>query len=114
MLAPVTTRGHGPGGEMPEIERKFRLAAPPPRGLLRNGDGIDQGYIFTHPTELRLRRRGSEYYITVKGSGTLSRSEWETQIPREVFESLWPHTEGRRLEKVRYVVPTPHADLEID
>lgn len=99
---------------MPEIERKFRLPGPPPSELLRDGESIDQGYILTDPAELRLRRRGHEYYLTVKGSGSLTRSEWETTIPQHVFESLWPQTEGRRLEKIRYIVPMPPVTLEID
>jgi adenylate cyclase len=50
----------------------------------------------------------------VKGSGFMSRSEWETEIPTEVFTALWPKTEGRRVEKVRYEIAYSGVLLEVD
>ena len=33
---------------------------------------------------------------------------------REQLELLWPLTEGRRVEKVRYLVPTGSCEVEVD
>jgi CYTH domain-containing protein len=99
---------------VPEIERKFRLPALPSIDL-GAGEPIRQGYILNGATELRVRAKGaSRYYLTVKGEGTLSRSEWETEIPKDVFEALWPFTSRLRLVKTRYLVPHGTLTLEVD
>ena len=35
-------------------------------------------------------------------------------VPLEEAEALWPHTAGRRLEKVRYRVDVPGGVAEVD
>ena len=84
-----------------EVERKFLVAEMPPLdGAV--SEHIRQGY-FTVPedsVQVRLRQKGARFFLTVKGQGTLSRSEHETEIPAEVFERLWPATGARRLEKI--------------
>jgi CYTH domain-containing protein len=98
---------------MPEIEKKFRLRTMP--GIsLGPGTHILQGYVFTEGGELRVRKKGDCFFITVKGEGTLSRDEWEAPIPAWVFETIWPKTEGRRVEKIRYSVPHGGSTLEFD
>ena len=92
-----------------EIERKWVLPGPP-SVLKGKVEPIAQGYIFTDNGELRLRSKGSHYYLTVKGDGDIIRDEWEVEIPKWVFETLWPKTEGKRVEKVRYTL----GRLEID
>jgi adenylate cyclase len=98
---------------MPEIERKFRLRAMPGKSL-GPGTHISQGYLFIEGGELRVRKKGDRFFITVKGEGTLSRNEWETPIPAWVFETIWPNTDGRRVEKIRYSVPFSGLTLEFD
>ena len=98
---------------MPEIEKKFRLRAMP-RKLLSPGTHISQGYVFTEGGELRVRKKGDCFFITVKGEGTLSREEWETPIPGWVFETIWPKTEGRRVEKIRNSIAYNGLTLEVD
>jgi adenylate cyclase len=98
---------------MPEIEKKFRLRAMPGRSV-GAGTHISQGYVFTEGGELRVRKKGDCFFITVKGEGALSREEWETPIPAWVFETIWPKTEGRRVEKIRYSVPYSGSTLEFD
>ena len=99
---------------MPEIERKFRLADVPSTSILCSGTLILQGYVLTHPGELRLRRKGEQSYLTVKSGGGLTRDEWESELPSWVFDALWSATEGRRIEKTRYSVPHGMFTLEID
>jgi adenylate cyclase len=91
-----------------EIERSFLVAHDPPAwGTVTH---IDQGYLAVDPdgTEVRIRRRGSELTLTVKGGDTgRTRLEEELTLDAERFERLWPLTEGRRLEKDRHVIQLP-------
>jgi adenylate cyclase len=56
-------------------------------------------------TEVRVRRRDANAWLTVKSGGGRARVEEEIQIDGERFERLWPLTEGRRIEKTRYEIP---------
>ena len=95
-----------------EIEKKFVLAELP-QGLPA-GQEIRQGYLMTEGGELRLRAKAGKYYLTVKSDGSLSRDEWESEIPAWVFETLWPQTEGRQVEKIRYAISYGTLTLEVD
>lgn len=96
-----------------EIERKFLLSSIP-RSEVGIGKHIKQGYILIRPLEVRLRRKGSRYYLTKKGKGTLSRSEWQRATPAPFFWLLWLLTFGFRVEKTRYIVKWGGHTLEID
>jgi CYTH domain-containing protein len=85
-----------------EIEKKFVLSGLP-RGLYR-GTQIRQGYIQTGDPEVRVRDLGGTFFLTRKGGEGFIREEEEIEISREVFYLLWPTTEGRRIEKIRYNV----------
>ena len=93
-----------------EIERKFRLRKAP---RLRKKDGVEirQGYIVASEGELRIRQAGRKYFLTVKDDGGQTRNEFETRIPEWVFELLWPHTAGRRIEKRRF--PFEGGELDV-
>lgn len=100
---------------MTEIERKFLVTTFPDGEL--HAVSLHQGYLTT-PTdsaELRLRQQGTEYFMTLKSEGGLSRQEYEIQIDVTQFEMLWPATEGRRVEKTRYSGKLPDGQLfELD
>ena len=100
-----------------EIERKF-LVPKLPSGLRRSpATRIEQGYIAIGDdgTEVRVRRRDGDTVLTVKGGSGRSRKEEELGIDAERFARLWPLTEGRRLEKTRYVMPAGDGlDIEVD
>lgn len=83
-----------------EIERKWKLEKLPKDRMPRVH--ILQGYIVAESNEIRLRKKGNRFFMTAKSDGTLVREEWETEIPKWVFEILWPKTEGKRIEKYRY------------
>lgn len=100
--------------EKMEVEKKYLIKSLPEPKLLCKGVLLNQGYLFTEPYEIRVRRFGTKYYLTVKSQGTLSRQEWSQQIPRWVFEALWPYTEGRRIEKTRYSIHFQDLILEVD
>jgi len=99
-----------------EIERKF-LVSLLPEGL----DGYphalqQQGYLAVAPDggEVRIRRQKDASTLTVKQGSGLARSEEEIVITEAIFDSLWPATEGRRLEKVRYCIPAGDLTIELD
>ncbi len=86
-----------------EIERKFLVADLPD---LSSADKavVRQGYL-TSPddsAELRLRQKNDRFFLTLKGGGAMVRVEREAEISAEQFETFWPETEGRRVEKERF------------
>jgi adenylate cyclase len=99
-----------------EIERKFLLPAPPEDLDRHPSTAIEQGYLAVHPdgTEVRVRRRGGAATLTVKSGGGKVRAEEELALAEADFERLWPLTEGRRIEKVRHVIPTEQDGVEIE
>ena len=101
-----------------EIERKFLVDEPPPDVGEHPSSALEQGYLAIHDdgTEARIRRRDGQSILTVKSGGGLVRVEEELPIDDAVFERLWPLTEGRRLEKVRHLIPAepPGLVIEVD
>jgi CYTH domain-containing protein len=97
-----------------EIERKFLVSDPPSE--LGAGTPITQGYLrlASDETELRVRRKGEATVLTVKSGSGLDRGECEVDIPADVFEALWPFTEGRRIEKERLELPHDDVTIELD
>lgn len=100
-----------------EIERKFLVRHLPENLENYNHDEIRQGYLVLGKdgSEARIRERGDEYTMTVKSKGDLSRGEWETPITKEQFDTLWPATAGKRVEKIRFSIPGPDGmTIELD
>jgi adenylate cyclase len=102
-----------------EIERKFLVRDP--AAALSSGEHpsstLEQGYIAIHSdgTEVRIRRARGSSVLTMKSAGDLVRIEEEMPIDDAAFERLWPLTEGRRIEKVRHLVPGSSGHLiEVD
>jgi adenylate cyclase len=86
-----------------EIERKFLVKTIPDLSDAKKSY-IHQGYL-THSNdsiEIRLRRIDEQYFITVKSGTGMVRSERETSIDQRQFETLWPDTQGKRVEKNRW------------
>ncbi len=99
-----------------EIERKF-LVEQLPAGLDTHlHDEIEQGYVaLDGQTEVRIRRYGDQMFLTVKSGGGQVRLEEEFEIDPRRFRALWPVTEGRRIQKTRYLVPAPDGlTIELD
>jgi CYTH domain-containing protein len=99
-----------------EIERKFLVADLPDLGSVDKAI-VRQGYL-TAPddsTELRLRQKNDRYFLTLKGSGGLVRVEREAEISAEQFDTFWPETDGRRVEKERFTGQLPDGRVfELD
>jgi adenylate cyclase len=69
---------------------------------------INQGYVARDPngTILRVRKSDNICTLTVKSKANKgSKIEIERPIEKDLFDELWALTEGRRVEKVRYIVP---------
>lgn len=98
-----------------EIERKFLVTELPPEPGRHPHGEIQQGYLALDEdgAEVRVRRYDGTTTLTVKSGGTRLRVEEDIAIDARTFESLWPLTEGRRIEKTRYRVPAPH-DLVVE
>jgi CYTH domain-containing protein/CHAD domain-containing protein len=99
-----------------EIERKFLVGEPPPDLGGCASDHIEQGYVALDgdAVEVRVRRRGGRATLTVKQGSGHARLEEEIALGRARFERLWELTEGRRLEKVRHLVPVGDVTVELD
>lgn len=101
-----------------EIERKFLLREVPPAAREVPPAEIRQGYLPGTRLVERLRevrRDGAPtWFRTLKAGAGLSRLEAEEETSRELFESLWPLTIGRRICKRRYRVAAGHLTWEID
>jgi CYTH domain-containing protein/CHAD domain-containing protein len=99
-----------------EIERKFLVREPRPDLGGCASDRIEQGYVALDgdAVEVRVRRRGGRATLTVKQGSGLARLEEEIALGRARFERLWELTDGRRLEKVRHLVPVDGATVELD
>ena len=99
-----------------EIERKFLVAVPAQDLDQYIGRAILQGYlaIGADGSEVRLRDNQGEYTQTVKTDGELVRGEWEIPLTAEQFDTFWPATVGKRVEKTRYVIAHGSHTIELD
>ena len=98
-----------------EIERKFLVAMPPSERELGTGVHYRQGYLAGEgDVETRVRITADSARITVKAGTGLTRTEVELPVDLEEAEALWPHTVGRRVEKVRHRVPVEGGVAEVD
>jgi adenylate cyclase len=98
-----------------EVERKWLVHIPPDLPA-DQGKHVIQGYIAVSDegTEVRLRQIGGQFFQTVKSEGGLIRDEIEVELSKQQFETLWPVTAGRRLEKTRYPMPWGGRQVEVD
>lgn len=100
-----------------EVERKFLVKSLPKNLDSYPHDEISQGYLAIDKdgSEVRVRDRAGAYTQTVKSKGTLSRGEREIGITKEQFDTLWPATVGKRVNKIRFSIPGPSdSTIELD
>jgi CYTH domain-containing protein len=99
-----------------EIERKFLVKSLPPDLHKFPHRSIAQGYIIQDSAQgvVRVRKKGSKHYLTVKRRARVGKEETEVRITAKQFEQLWPLTKGRRLNKVRYEIPFGNRTIELD
>jgi adenylate cyclase len=102
-----------------ERERKFLVKKLPPALSRYPHELIEQGYLAIadrddESTEVRLRRIGKRYVLTVKRGRGESRLEREVPVSPRSARILWPLTRGRRIKKVRYRIPYGGVKIELD
>ncbi|MGB0095307.1 MAG: CYTH domain-containing protein [Solirubrobacteraceae bacterium] len=100
-----------------ELERKFLVTTPPADLERHPASRILQGYlvIAEDGSEVRVRRRAGRTWLTVKRGRGLVRREEEVEITAAQFDRLWPLTEARRIEKIRYEIDLANGPvIELD
>ena len=102
-----------------ERERKFLIDAIPADLDVSDRTEMRQGYLADFADEkrasVRVRDAGPKgCTLTVKAGRGAERTELEWAIDREQFDAVWPHTEGRRVVKVRHRIPHDEHIIELD
>ena len=100
-----------------EIERKFRVHADDWRPLAMSRRSLKQVYLsVTGNCSVRIRiERGVGARLTVKSAEhSVTRSEYEYQIPVPDAEEMTAFAVGTVIEKVRHVVPFANLKWEVD
>ncbi len=106
------------GAVAKEIERKFLVRVEQlPKGSLTEGARFVQGYLSVEPVvRIRLARRPGappRAWLTVKGPGSLSRDEFEYEIPPEDADAMVPLCVAV-LHKTRWIVTVGDRRWEVD
>jgi adenylate cyclase len=103
---------------MIEIERKFLVKNDSFKNEIRNKIRITQKYLSSIPERsVRVRIKGSEAYITIKGIGSdsgIARFEWEKEILVTDANDLFTLCEPGIIDKTRYIVKEEQHVFEID
>lgn len=101
-----------------ERERKYLLTGLPPEAADARAAEIDQGWLPGDVLRERLRRvrdaDGERFYRTVKAGTGLERIELEDETTAEIFRAMWPLTDGCRVVKRRYRIPSGGLVWEVD
>ncbi|MDW7692731.1 CYTH domain-containing protein [Flammeovirgaceae bacterium SG7u.111] len=99
-----------------EIERKFVIETIPSELKAEKGIEIRQSYIAIEPMgkEVRLRQSGEKYFLTVKSSGALVRSEYEISLSQVQYESLLPSACSGVICKTRYWALGNGKEISVD
>lgn len=97
-----------------EIERKFLFHFPHFHTSLPTGKHYEQHYIGKKPmTRVRIVD-GQRAWLTIKGKGTLTRSEFEWEIPVEDARGLTQAFSQGLVSKTRYKIPYQGHTWEVD
>lgn len=89
---------------MQEIERKFLTKEIPFALSEFPMHQISQSYLHLSPT-IRIRQMDTQFFLTIKGKGLLSREEFELEISQEEYRELQKKAETPAVEKKRYFIP---------
>lgn len=87
-----------------EIERKFTIKQLPDALDSFPHHEIEQAYLNTDPV-IRIRRQDDDYYFTYKGSGMMSREEYNLPLNEASYRHLLEKADGNIISKTRYVIP---------
>lgn len=96
-----------------EIERKFLLKKVPENLEQYDYYLIEQAYLCTDPV-IRIRRQNDKYYLTYKGSGLMSREEYNLPLNQEAYRHLLPKADGNVISKKRYLIPLSSSEINAE
>ena len=100
-----------------ETERKF-LVKGEFKHLAQSSNYIVQGYLFADKNKsIRVRLRGDKGFITIKSTlenSTITRNEWEYEIPAPQVNEMLRICDSGIIEKTRYVVNYKNLVVEVD
>lgn len=93
-----------------EIERKYTI-----KHLPENLDSypckvIEQAYLNTAPV-IRVRKSNDKYTLTYKGSGMMTRTEYNLPLDEPSYKHLLEKADGNIISKKRYVIPLEHPQF---
>jgi adenylate cyclase len=99
-----------------EIERKFWVRQLPAFVPELPHSQIQQAYLAlgSDGNEIRLRQKDDTYWLTIKTQGDLERSEYETPLSQQQFETLWPAIQPPIIHKTRYLWQREGYNIEVD
>lgn len=96
-----------------EIERKFLIEQLPTDIDAYPYHLIEQAYLCTEPV-IRIRREDDNYYMTYKGSGMMTREEYNLPLNQTAYNQLKPKAEGNIIAKKRVLIPYLTYTIELD
>lgn len=94
-----------------EIERKYLIKRLPDNLSAYKCHTLIQGYLNTSPV-VRVRKEDDSYYLTYKGSGMLSREEYNLPLDEQSFLHLIGKADGNVISKQRYKIPYSFSEKE--
>ena len=99
-----------------EIERKFLVRGNAWKREADTGRFMTQAYVFSNgDRSARVRITDKSAKLTIKfGSGSMSRTEFEYQIPYDDAVEMTAKAQGRVIEKTRYEVVHENFVWEVD
>ena len=106
-----------------EIERKFLVRSLPENLDRFPHSELEQGYISSGVTTVRIRRDDEKYLLTIKKKpkdlsdpyeAVLVRDEIEEEIDADLYRRLSVYTETPMLRKTRYRIPYGKYTVELD
>ena len=87
-----------------EIERKFIPKCLPDNLDSYEPHDIQQAYLNTSPV-IRIRKQDEDYFLTYKGSGMMSREEYNLPLNQKSYFHLLTKADGNIITKTRYLIP---------
>ncbi|MFO7588309.1 MAG: CHAD domain-containing protein [Gemmatimonadota bacterium] len=117
-LESARARVGGAARDPVEIERKYLLSGRPTGLDGARARELEQGYLPGTEIQERIRRirdGGAVRHVrSIKLGAGLVRTEVQEEIDPELFDRLWPLTEGRRIAKRRYAAHGGGLLWEVD
>lgn len=87
-----------------EIERKYTIKELPPHLESYPCHKIEQAYLNRSPV-VRIRKEDDHYYLTYKGSGLMTREEYNLPLNEESYYHLLKKADKSVITKKRYLIP---------